>query len=223
MKLQHLTALSFVLLGLTSLACSAPDDEIIMGNDDEGGSGGSNAGSGNPGAGTGTGSGGKAQGGTGSGGSSNEAGNPTGGTGSGGTGMGGSATGGTGSGGWDPCAGKACGDFCQPCDPKDANCVAPAVEMTCTANGQCSIGRPACTIPECEAPQQYYAPGCDAAARPIAAPPFVAGCYDACTSAGKCADGFTCTPVWHDPSVGCLPGQGCIAACGAQANICIAN
>ncbi len=230
MKLQHLTAFAFVLLGSTSLACSAPDDEIFMGNDDSG-SGGSSAGTQDPGSG-GKASGGKSQGGSSSGGSSSSGGTESGGTESGGTesggtesgGRGGSGSGGTGPAPWDPCAGKACGDVCQPCDPKDPNCVAIAVEMTCSATGQCSIGRPACTIPKCEGTQQYYAPGCDSLARPIGGGLFVAGCYDSCDPNGKaCVDGYTCTLVWHDPSANCLPGEACIAACGAQASICIPN
>jgi hypothetical protein len=230
MKLQHLSALTFLAMSLASLACSAPDDEIFMGGDDESaGSGGSGAGTQDPG-GSGTGSGGKSQGGSGSGGSSNDGGTASGGTASGGTasggtasgGTGGSASGGTGPAPWDPCAGKACGDLCSPCSPEDANCFAPAVEMTCSATGQCSIGRPACTVPKCEGTQQYYAPGCNSAARPIGPGTFTAGCYDTCT-AEKCADGFTCTVVWYDPSANCPAGEACIAACGAQTSICIAN
>lgn len=224
MKLQHLGALTFLALSLASLGCSAPDDDIFMGSDDDdGGSGGSSAGTQDPGNG-GTGSGGKSQGGATSGGSSNDGGTESGGTSSGGTssgGTGGSASGGTGPAPWDPCGGKACGDLCSPCNPKDANCVAPAVEMTCSATGQCSIGRPACTIPKCEGTQQYYAPGCNSAARPIGGGPFTAGCYDTCSTAQPCADGYACTLVWHDPSASCAPGEACIAACGAQASICI--
>ena len=227
MKLQYLTACAFVL-GLTSLACSPGDDDIFMGGD---GAGGSSAGSNDPGgAGTGSGTAGSKNGGTGSGGGSSSAGtgsggeDPSGGTGSGGGPSGGTGSGGTGSGGYEPCAGKACGDVCTPCDPKEPNCVAIAVEMTCTATGQCSIGRPACTVPTCEGDQKYYAPGCDAVARPNpgALEPFEAGCYDACSSAGSCADGFTCTSVWNDPSASCEPaGAACPGVCGAVANICI--
>jgi hypothetical protein len=224
MKLQHLSALAFVAVSLASLACSAPDDDIFMGGDDESaGSGGSSAGTQQDAGGSGNSSGGKSQGGSSSsGGSSND----EGGTASGGTpsgGAGGSGSGGTDPGEWDPCAGKACGDLCSPCNPNDPNCIAVAVEMTCSATGQCSIGRPACTIPKCEGTQQYYAPGCNSLARPSGpVGTFTAGCYDACTE-GKCADGFICRTVWYDPSASCTAGQGCIAACGAEASICIAN
>src|SRR6185503_421961 len=97
---------------------------------------------------------------------------------------GGSSAAGSGAGGsdpapYDPCAGKACGDLCSLCDPAEPNCVEPTVIMTCTATGQCSVGRPACTVPECEGTQQYYAPGCDQLARPDpnALLPFEPGCY----------------------------------------------
>lgn len=221
MKLQYLTASALVLLSLTSLACSSGDDDIFMGGD--GGSGGTKDASD---AGTGSSTAGSETGGTGSGGSSSSSGTGQGGGSTGGTGSGGDTSGGTGSGGgsgYEPCAGKACGDLCSACDPKDGNCIAPAVEMTCTATGECSIGRPACTIPTCEGDQTYHAPGCNSLARPNpgALQPFEAGCYDACTSAGACADGFSCTQVWHDPSANCEPGGGCIGACGAVANICI--
>lgn len=220
MKLQYLTASAFVLLGLASLACSSGDDDIFMGGDG-GGSGGTES----SGAGTASSTAGSKTGGTGSGGGSSTAGTGQGGGSSAGTASGGEDSGGTGMGGgsgYDPCAGKACGDLCSPCDPKNGNCIAPAVEMTCTANGQCSIGRPACTIPSCEGDQKYYAPGCDAVARPSKPLlPFEPGCYDACSSAGTCPDGFTCTAVWTDPSASCPPGEGCLAACGAAANICL--
>jgi hypothetical protein len=226
MKLQFLTASAFVLLSLASLACSSGDDDIFMGGD---GAGGTSGGTKDPGsAGTGSSTAGAKNGGTGSGGSSSSAGTGTGGGSSAGTGSGGdsSGSGGTGSGGgtgYDPCAGKACGDLCSPCDPKDGSCFAPAVEMTCTATGQCSVGRPACTIPSCEGEQKYYAPGCDAQARPVPyeGTPFTPGCYDACSSAGTCPDGFTCTAVWSDPSVSCAPGAPCPAVCGADVNICL--
>jgi hypothetical protein len=224
MKLQHLTAFAFVLLGVTSLACSAPDDEIFMGSDD-GGSAGSSAGTKEPGNGAGTGSGGKSQGGSAGGGSSNKAGSSSGGTGSGGVAAAGSPTGGTGPDTWDPCAGKACGEVCQACDPEDPDCFEAGVVLFCSATGECSSGRPACPVPECEGAQRYYAPGCEGPS-PIAYPAFAAGCYDSCASAivgSACAAGYTCTLVWHDPSVACEPGGSCIGACGTETMLCIEN
>lgn len=44
-------------------------------------------------------------------------------------------------GGYDPCAGRACGEQCFPCDPSDPSCVAPAVVFTCDGAGQCSVGK----------------------------------------------------------------------------------
>jgi hypothetical protein len=229
MKLQYLTASACVLLGLASLACSSGDDDIFMGGD---GAGGSSAGTNDPGvAGTGSSTAGSKNGGTGSGGGSSSAGtgsggdDPGGGTGSGGGSSAGTGSGGT-SGGYEPCAGKACGDVCTPCDPSDPNCFALTVEMTCTATGQCSVGRPACTIPMCEGDQKYHAPGCGGEVQPNPGTlkPFEAGCYDACSSAGSCPDGFTCTSVWNDPSASCEPaGEACPGVCGAVASICIAG
>lgn len=224
MKLQHLTASAFVLLSVTSLACSTPDDEIFMGSDDAG-KGGSSAGTPEPGggAGAGTTTGGKSQAGSPSGGSSNKAGSSSGGTGSGGTATAGAPGGGTGPDTWDPCAGKACGDACQACEPGDPDCVEAGVIMLCSATGECSSGRPACAIPECEGAQKYYALGCEGPS-PIAYPPFTPGCYDSCGDAivgSACSAGYTCTLVWHDPSAGCAPGGACIGACGADATICI--
>jgi hypothetical protein len=45
---------------------------------------------------------------------------------------------------YSPCAGKACGDACSPCDPADPACIVPAVLMYCNANLGCQAGEPAC-------------------------------------------------------------------------------
>ncbi len=38
---------------------------------------------------------------------------------------------------YDPCAGKSCGDACNPCDPADVDCAVPAIEYSCDADGMC--------------------------------------------------------------------------------------
>jgi hypothetical protein len=45
---------------------------------------------------------------------------------------------------WDPCAGRACGDACSPCNPADPACAVPATPMYCNANLGCQVGEPAC-------------------------------------------------------------------------------
>ena len=221
MKLQHLSACLLLFVVATPLACGGADDNVMLGNDHGGdkssaGSGGSQSSAGSASAGNAT------SGGSQSGGGSSSAGGKTG---TAGSANAGSATGGSaGTGGYEPCAGKACGDFCSPCDPQDADCIAPAVEQTCTALGQCSIGRPNCsTPPTCEDGQQYYAPGCSEIARPsepIVAPPFVPGCYTPCTAAQACPAGHICRSAWYDPSAACVGGEVCDVACGATVDIC---
>jgi len=64
--------------------------------------------------------------------------------------LGNGGSGGTGgSGGYDACAGKACGEFCSPCDPNDPDCAAPAVEYYCSSTGQCTSSPVACPVAEC--------------------------------------------------------------------------
>lgn len=220
MKLQHLPACLLLLVVAAPLACGGADDDVMLGNDHGGdkssaGSGGSKSSAGSTSGGDATSAGSQ------SGGSSSTGGK----TGTAGSASAGSATGGSaGSGGYQPCAGKACGASCSPCDPNNADCIAPAVEQTCTALGQCTIGRPNCsTPPTCEDGQQYYAPGCSEIARPaepIVAPPFVAGCYTPCTAVQACPAGHICVSAWYDPSSACDPGGPCAAACGATVDLC---
>ena len=47
-------------------------------------------------------------------------------------------------GGYLPCAGKACGDDCKLCDPKEIGCVETAVIKLCNAAGQCTADVPSC-------------------------------------------------------------------------------
>ena len=39
--------------------------------------------------------------------------------------------------GYDPCAGKACGERCRVCNPKDTSCLETAVIKMCHPDGQC--------------------------------------------------------------------------------------
>jgi hypothetical protein len=106
------------------------------GGRDTGGTGGANTG-GNGGA---------------AGGSGGTAGASTGGAASGGT------AGAAGSGTYEPCAGKACGDACAPCDPEDSTCGPILMTMTCDANGNCvQTGNPDCPTLWAETNASQYA------------------------------------------------------------------
>lgn len=221
MKLHYLTFALCLGLCSASLGCSSGDDDIMLGNDGNAGS--SSAGTSN----AGTASGGASSGGSStSGGKTSSGGSASGGGASGGASHGGAA----GSAGYQPCAGKACGDVCDVCDPNESACKPIPGSATCTALGQCTLARPDCsTPPECEAGTQYYEAGCSSVARPggEAIAPLVPGCYTACgsTSAGivavPCAEGFYCTTAWYDPSANCAPDDPCIAACGASIELCL--
>ena len=41
---------------------------------------------------------------------------------------------------WEPCADKACGDLCTPCDPDDEACMLPGANLYCDAGGACVAG-----------------------------------------------------------------------------------
>jgi hypothetical protein len=40
---------------------------------------------------------------------------------------------------WDDCAGKACGELCDICDPEDPNCALPGTDTVCLPSGVCDI------------------------------------------------------------------------------------
>ena len=63
--------------------------------------------------------------------------------------QGGGASGGAGAGGWQPCAGKACGDDCTPCDPSDPSCDLPGTSLYCDAQGACVFDAPTCPVGSC--------------------------------------------------------------------------
>lgn len=63
--------------------------------------------------------------------------------------QGGGASGGAGAGGWQPCAGKACGDDCTPCDPSDPSCELPGTSLYCDAQGACVFEAPTCPVGSC--------------------------------------------------------------------------
>jgi hypothetical protein len=46
------------------------------------------------------------------------------------------------------CAGKACGDSCDTCDPTDPGCALGDALFTCDASGECSVGMAECPMPE---------------------------------------------------------------------------
>jgi hypothetical protein len=48
---------------------------------------------------------------------------------------------------YEPCAGKACGAVCSPCDPEDPNCPDADVETLCTDDGACVEGDVLCAPP----------------------------------------------------------------------------
>jgi hypothetical protein len=212
MKPHYLPLSWCFLLGASLLGCSSDEGDVMLGND--GNAGTTSAGSD---------SGGKSSGGAANGGTSSNAGNTSAGTQNGGS------SGAAGSTGYQPCAGKACGDVCSICDPNSSACKPAPGTATCTALGQCSVGRPDCsTTPQCEDGTQYYQAGCSSVARPGGepVPPLVPGCYATCNAATAiapaklCGAGFYCATTWYDPSADCVPGEACAAACGATIELC---
>jgi hypothetical protein len=54
-------------------------------------------------------------------------------------------------GGYVPCAGKACGESCDVCDPTDPECAQGDALFTCNSSGTCVVGMAECPVPEmCE-------------------------------------------------------------------------
>ncbi len=50
---------------------------------------------------------------------------------------------------YEPCAGKACGDTCSPCDPKDPSCAQADYAAFCDSAGECRAATPVCGGQEC--------------------------------------------------------------------------
>jgi hypothetical protein len=105
-------------------------------------------------------------------------------------------------GGYMPCAGKACGDSCDVCDPTDPDCALGDALFTCDPAGVCVVGMAECPVPEM----------CDLEAANTC------GAGRACCAVGRCGpiengEGV-CEPA--DPDTG-----GCIrCACETQPGGC---
>ncbi len=160
MKLHYLAASASVLFGLASFACSAPDDDIVMGSD-SGGSAGSHASGG-----SGSASGGKSSGGSSSGGTSSNGGEPSAGAATGGSASGGAATGGAASGGaatGGAASGGAAGGPSTSCE-QDTDCTpcsyptAPATAQQCYCITGCEPA--ALSKTQCSANQKEFEKVC---------------------------------------------------------------
>jgi len=105
--------------------------------------------------------------------------------------------------GYEPCGGKGCGESCSICDPTDADCVQPAVEMFCDDLGQCNMAFPLCGQAFCAGPEDC--PEVDGCAQ----------CPDGTLvcSTTECLEG-RCETWWpgcegYGPCVGKLCGESC--------------
>ena len=145
MKLHYLAASASVLFGLASFACSAPDDDIVMGSD-SGGSAGSHASGGS----------GSASGGSSSGGTSSNGGEPSAGAATGGSASGGAATGGAASGGAAGGPSTSCEQDtdCTPCSYPTA----PATAQQCYCITGCEPA--ALSKTQCSANQKEFEKVC---------------------------------------------------------------
>ncbi|HVZ34513.1 MAG TPA: hypothetical protein VG963_18920 [Polyangiaceae bacterium] len=120
---------------------------------------------------------------------------------------------------YDPCAGKACGEECRLCDPKDPSCIETDIVKYCQADGQCAAPAPSCTVDPCAAVRCAAGTHCDAGACvPDASKVFCGGIAGVpCPGAGRCVD---------DPSDGCDPNAGgadCggMCVCGPNNLLCV--
>jgi hypothetical protein len=205
-----LLALS-TLLALSGLACGGVTSETGTGETSTGGASGT-AGQGTAGQGT-AGQGNAGQGNAGSAGQGNAGSGAGGGkggaAGSGAAGAAGSGaagaagSGAAGGGSYVPCAGKACGESCSPCDPKDPTCGSSGLATFCSAEGQCVTGQTACG-PQCKTTNDCPIPEC-------APCPGGGGCPTTECVSGQCVySGGGC----NDPCAGKACGESCSTCTG---------
>lgn len=111
---------------------------------------------------------------------------------------------------YDPCAGKACGEYCDPCAPTEP-CPMYFAATACDPWGECvTAGTFTCEPPPDPCAGKRCGDDCtiDPPCAPLCEMPSLLG---KCDAAGQCQAGvdFTCEPPPTDPCAGKLCGEPC--------------